>query len=155
MRQGNAIGEDGLRSVVLLVLQFLMLLLLIWPWTAPTVHLAAAVGLLAGIGVGLWALSANRPGNFNLRPAVKKGAQFITSGPYAHVRHPMYTALLLFGAGLVLLYMDWIKALCWICLLVVLNAKARIEENAMALRFPGYRDYAAMTGKFLPRMLLG
>lgn len=155
MRQEHAIGEERLRSSVLLALQFGLLLLLIWPWTSATVHLPAALGILSGIGVGMWALSANRPGNFNLRPAVKKDAQFITSGPYAHVRHPMYSALLLFGIGLVLLYGDWIKALCWIALLVVLNAKARIEENAMALRFPGYRDYAAMTGKFLPRVLLG
>jgi protein-S-isoprenylcysteine O-methyltransferase Ste14 len=148
-------GEEHLRSTVLLALQFVLLALLIWPWAAPVVHLPAALGLLGGAGLGFWSLSANRPGNFNLRPSVKQGAQFITSGPYAQMRHPMYSALLLFGIGLVLLYADWIKALCWIGLLVVLNAKARIEENAMSLRFPGYRDYAAATGKFLPRVLLG
>jgi protein-S-isoprenylcysteine O-methyltransferase Ste14 len=155
MRQGETIGEDSLRSGMLVALQLMLLALLLWPWTAVSVHLPAALFLLAGAGLGLWALSANRPGNFNLRPAVKPGALFVTTGPYAHVRHPMYSALMLFGLGLVLLYGDWIKALCWAMLVLVLHAKARLEENAMALRFPGYRDYAAMTGRFMPRVLLG
>jgi protein-S-isoprenylcysteine O-methyltransferase Ste14 len=143
---------------ILLVLQLLILVLLAWPWAElQRAGLAwAGLGLVViGAALGLWALAANRPGNFNLVPEVKQTAQFISGGPYAWVRHPMYLALMVAGLGVVLLYHDWPKLLCWVALLLVLRAKSALEEKAMSLRFPGYRDYAAMTGRFLPKVMLG
>lgn len=155
MQQRHAMGEESLRGTVLLVLQFLFLALLLWPWSPLALSWPGAILLLAGIAVGLWALSANPFGNFNFRPEVKPEARFITTGPYARIRHPMYTALILFGLGLVLLYADWAKLACWAVLVLVLGMKAVLEEKAMALRFPGYRDYMAMTGRFMPKIMVG
>lgn len=148
-------GTMTMNGLLLLTLQMGLLALLAWPWRAPSGFAYALALLLAGTAMGLWALWANRPGNFNLRPEVKPGARFITTGPYAHVRHPMYVAVLLLGMGLVVLYLDWIKLLLWVLLYLVLRAKAAVEEEAMAARFPGYRDYGAMTGRFFPKVLLG
>lgn len=139
----------------LVTVQMALVLLIVWPWDDFDGGLIGVPILLAGVALGLWSLTANRPGNFNLRPELKANAQFVTWGPYAHVRHPMYTAVLLVGLGFVIGYLDVFKLVCWIILLFVLRAKARLEEEAMAARFPGYRDYAAMTGAFLPKVMLG
>ena len=61
--------------------------------------LLVALLWLACMALGLWALSANRPGNFNIRPEPKTDGQLVQTGPYRWIRHPMYTAVLLFSIG--------------------------------------------------------
>ena len=50
--------------------------------------------------VGVWALSANQPGNFNIHPTPHQNGRLIDHGPYRWIRHPMYTSVLLFGAAM-------------------------------------------------------
>lgn len=59
----------------------------------------ALLALAAGLALGLWAVTADRPGNFNIRPVPRAGGQLIDRGPYRWIRHPMYSALLLAGLG--------------------------------------------------------
>jgi hypothetical protein len=99
-------------SMVLVVLQFALIALLIWPWTAPVWSLPALAVFLFGAVMGVWTLAFNRPGNFNIRPDLKPDARLVLDGPYAYVRHPMYVSVLLIGAATVLLYLDWLKLLC-------------------------------------------
>lgn len=106
--------------------------------------------VVAGTFVGVAALAANRPGNFNVRPEVKSGARLVTDGIYAHVRHPMYLAVLL--AMLAAVAADpraWRLGL-WLALLAVLLAKAAREESHLRERFPDYAAYAARTRRLLP-----
>jgi protein-S-isoprenylcysteine O-methyltransferase Ste14 len=77
-------------------------------------------------------------------------AQLRTSGVYACVRHPIYTGILLGGAGVVLLGGRMSRVWVWFALLVLLWGKARLEEHKLAARFPGYRDYAAGTARLVP-----
>ncbi len=51
----------------------------------------------AGALLGLWALSCNRPGNFNIRPTPRAGGQLVQRGPYRWIRHPMYSAVMACG----------------------------------------------------------
>lgn len=111
----------------------------------------AGVGLAAGGGLlGLWALAANRPGNFRLVPDVKPGARLVQTGPYRWVRHPMYTAVLLLTLGGLLCQWAPLRLLAWLALGAVLYAKAVREERLLAARFPGYAAYQARTRRFLP-----
>jgi protein-S-isoprenylcysteine O-methyltransferase Ste14 len=52
---------------------------------------------VAGALLGLWALSSNRPGNFNIRPTPREGGQLVQQGPYRWIRHPLYTAVVACG----------------------------------------------------------
>jgi protein-S-isoprenylcysteine O-methyltransferase Ste14 len=69
---------------------------------------------------------------------------------YGCVRHPIYTGLLLGGAGVVLLGGRLTRVWVWLGLLVLLWGKTRLEERKLAARFPGYRDYAARTPRLVP-----
>lgn len=109
--------------------------------------------VLAGMIVGLWAVSCNRPGNFNIRPTPKAGGRLVSSGPYRWIRHPMYTALLLAGAGLAVASQGPVGWGLWIALAAVLVVKASVEERRMIRAHPAYADYAARTRRFVPWLL--
>ncbi len=115
---------------------------------------AAAVGSLAlaaaGLALGIAALAANRPGNFNVVPELKSGARLVTDGIYRHLRHPMYSALLLLMAAAVVTDPRAWRLALWVALLAVLIAKARREERFLTAAFPQYRDYASRVARLLP-----
>ena len=103
-----------------------------------------------GAGLGLWALTANRPGNFRIVPELKPGAHLVQSGPYRWIRHPMYTAVLLATLGGLLCQWTPLRLLDFLALGAVLYAKAVREERLLSVRFPGYAAYQARTRRFLP-----
>jgi protein-S-isoprenylcysteine O-methyltransferase Ste14 len=77
-------------------------------------------------------------------PKPAADAVLVESGPYAVVRHPVYSGGLLFVPGISLALSPW--ALVATCALAVVWAlKARVEERFLVERYPGYADYAART----------
>jgi protein-S-isoprenylcysteine O-methyltransferase Ste14 len=110
------------------------------------------LGLVAlGLWFGLWTMWHNRPGNFSIWPQPSSDAQLITTGPYAWVRHPMYTALCLNCAGLAVWYGTWYQGLAAALVLPIVVAKARLEERHLRQLFATYPAYAAITPMLLPR----
>jgi protein-S-isoprenylcysteine O-methyltransferase Ste14 len=108
---------------------------------------------VTGALLGLWALSSNRPGNFNIRPTPREGGQLVQQGPYRWIRHPMYTAVIACG-----LACAWAgnSAWGWPCvaaLVIVLLTKATFEERWMLAAHPAYAAYQASTHRFLPWIL--
>ena len=108
-------------GTLLVGLQFGLLLLLAWLASArmaqgsvdaPAMALAIASLALAG-----WTFLHTRPGNFNIRPTPKVGGSLVTTGPYRHIRHPMYSAVLLAAAALALTSPPIAGALAWVALL--------------------------------------
>jgi protein-S-isoprenylcysteine O-methyltransferase Ste14 len=110
----------------------------------------AAVAAAAAVALGLWALSANRPGNFNIRPLPREGGHLVQHGPYRWIRHPMYSALLLAGVAAARLSGDGSTWLVLAALAVVLRIKSAVEERGMVARYPAYRDYQRRTRRFVP-----
>lgn len=137
---------------VLVGAQFLLIALLIWPFSPAALIWPAALLAIPAVVLALWTLTCNRPGNFNIRPALKEGAQLITHGPYVWVRHPMYLCVLWFGVAAIVLYASWLKVIFWLALLVVLWLKAAVEEAALVAHFAAYPAYAATVGRFVPRI---
>jgi len=146
-----------LPSQLLVLLQFGLLLALAWvalpaaltgaiPW-------AAWLSFGLALGLALWAFTANRPGNFNIRPIPKAGGELVTHGPYRWMRHPMYTAFLL-GAFALARTADVSAAwLAWATLFLVLWVKSSLEERWMQVEHPGYADYRRRTRRFIPGLL--
>lgn len=146
------VGSAEWAGRLLVLLQFGLLALMGWrAWVSPSSLDVQVVSLLAGsVLLALWALAANRPGNFNIRPTPRRGGTLVTSGPYRWIRHPMYTSVLMAAAAAAVKSHQIVDVLLWLALLAVLLAKAGIEERALMLRFPDYQDYKARTTKFLP-----
>lgn len=137
---------------LLVTLQFGLLAIMGWrAWISPSSRDILAGALLSGSALlALWALAANRPGNFNIRPTPRTGGTLVTSGPYRWVRHPMYTSVLMAAAAASVMASQVVDAGLWIALLAVLMVKAGIEERALMIRFPEYQDYKSRTTRLLP-----
>jgi protein-S-isoprenylcysteine O-methyltransferase Ste14 len=148
---------DNLAGGALVLLQFTLIGVIAWragpSFLALQASTLAWAVLAAGIALGGWALSANRPGNFNIRPMPKDGGQLVRSGPYAYIRHPMYTAILL--AALAGVYgVDipgrMLVGTAFFALLAVLWVKAGLEEQWMASQHPDYAAYQKASSRFIP-----
>ncbi len=137
-------------GTLLVAAQFALIVWLIWPFTAQIWSPPALALVGAAMALGAWTLWHNRPGNFNIRPEPKVSAMLVTAGPYRFMRHPMYSALLLFAAAEVVAYGDRWKILAWAALFAVLLAKAALEERGLAMQFVGYAAYAARVRRFIP-----
>ncbi len=140
---------------LLVTAQFMLIMLLIWPWTAPVFVLPALLLTLPALAFGVWILRHNRIGNFNIRPELKPDARLIIDGPYALVRHPMYVAVLWLGLCAVVLYASTAALLLWGLLYLVLDRKAAREESYLRIHFSDYAAYADKVSRFLPRRLSG
>lgn len=80
-------------------------------------------------------------------PVVKVQAarhhRVVSSGPYAFVRHPMYSGVMLFFLGVPLLLGSWWGVAIVPVFAVLFAIRARIEERALVEGLPDYADYAA------------
>jgi protein-S-isoprenylcysteine O-methyltransferase Ste14 len=109
-----------------------------------------AVVMAAGVFVMGW--SARSLGR-NLTPGIEPlpGAELVTSGAYAYVRHPIYTGVVLLLAGYTLVWSNWTLAvLAGFIALQYFQAKARAEEKWLMERFPDYQVYM----RHVPRRVL-
>ena len=81
----------------------------------------------------------------------KKG--LVTTGIYKYLRHPQYTALILAGAGLVMMWGRFIAYLSLFIMIYIYYLLARKEEDSCGLRFgKTYEDYRNRTVGILPSM---
>jgi len=78
----------------------------------------------------------------------------VTSGPFAHVRNPIYSAMLPMVFGLVLMVPNVVVIAGFLALFVGLELQVRLVEEPYLLRVHGdtYAAYAARVGRFLPRL---
>jgi protein-S-isoprenylcysteine O-methyltransferase Ste14 len=104
-----------------------------------------------GIAFAIWArysIGANWSG----RVTVKVDHQLIQSGPYAFVRHPIYTGLLVANAGAAMFIGKWRCLAALVIFLLEMSRKALKEEKLMASEFgERYGEYRRQTGFLVPR----
>jgi protein-S-isoprenylcysteine O-methyltransferase Ste14 len=67
----------------------------------------------------------------------------VSTGPYAFVRHPMYSGVMLFFFGVPLLVGSWWGVALAPLFASLFAVRAGIEERALIAGLPGYADYAA------------
>lgn len=147
-------GKTSALSYTLVGAQFLLIALLASPPLAFVPDSPGAVlGLslsIAALALVLYAAASLRAVNFSVLPEPVVGGTLIERGPYRRVRHPMYAAVLLAGAGAVVANGDAIHAL-WLALLVlVLWIKIGREERLLRARYPGYADYRRRVKALVP-----
>jgi protein-S-isoprenylcysteine O-methyltransferase Ste14 len=116
------------------------------------VRLLALATVLAGLAFSVWARV--HLGKFwSARVTLKEGHELIQSGPYAWVRHPIYTGLGLAILGTALFSGQW-RALLGASIFIVGHwLKSRREEALLTSQFGSvYEDYRSRTGSLLPRL---
>jgi protein-S-isoprenylcysteine O-methyltransferase Ste14 len=119
--------------------------------TAGTRYLGCGLAM-TGIAVALWARI--HLGQFwSDKVVLKVDHQLIRTGPYAHLRHPIYSGVLLGVAGTAIVLDEFRGGLAFVILLVNYWIKAKGEDRILALAFAGqFAEHKSHAGFLLPRL---
>ena len=105
----------------------------LFPW-APWEFWAGAATTAFGLVVAIWA-RVHIGRNWSGTVTIKQDHELVATGPYAHVRHPIYTGLLIALVGSAMARGEWrgvvAVALAW----AALWRKVQLEEQWMIERF--------------------
>jgi protein-S-isoprenylcysteine O-methyltransferase Ste14 len=78
--------------------------------------------------------------------------EFVFSGPYAYIRHPMYTAFILMIMAVVLSHFSLAMIAVALINVGLLCYRAKLEEKALAAHDFRYREYMEHTGFLIPSL---
>lgn len=90
--------------------------------------------------------------NWSITLEIREKHKLVCSGPYALVRHPMYTSFLLMGLGQAFLLSNWVVGLAGLLGFAILYfLRVDKEERMMLQHFgPDYRAYMDRTKRIIP-----
>jgi protein-S-isoprenylcysteine O-methyltransferase Ste14 len=115
----------------------------------PALSVPGAAVCVLGFAFAIWArLHLGR--NWGMPMSLKEDHELVTSGPYAMVRHPIYTGILTALIGSMFAAGAFWMILFAVCCPVFLNA-ARVEDRLMLQQFPNeYPEYKRRTKFLIP-----
>lgn len=123
-----------------------------WRWTSPARGVWVALGAaLVAIGLGLAASAMRELGpSLSPFPRPRRDATLVTTGAFAHARHPIYGGLIIAAFGWALWRGSGLHALLATVLAVYMTAKANHEETLLLARFEGYALYREGRKRLIP-----
>jgi protein-S-isoprenylcysteine O-methyltransferase Ste14 len=110
------------------------------PWALQALGLAM---LLASTCFVMWVMHENSFASAAVRLQTERSHRVVDSGPYALVRHPMYSGAIVFFVGAALLLGSWWGVAMSLLFVVLFAIRAGIEERTLTAGLPDYADYAA------------
>jgi len=116
--------------------------------------------LIAGVVcfvVGLWLFyrsHADLGTNWSITLEVREQHRLITRGVYHRIRHPMYSALVLYSLGHALVIPNWVAGPSnLVAFAILFTLRVHAEEQMMSDTFGDeYATYAARTKRLVPRI---
>ncbi len=121
-----------------------------WPFPWPLTCRIAGGALMAAGGILLAAGIVRLGRGLTPLPYPIDGAEFVQSGPFALVRHPMYGGGLVLALGWALVVQGWLTLGYAALLFAFLDTKSRREEQWLCERHPGYPAYQRRVRKLIP-----
>ena len=121
----------------------------------PVAHLSLPMQIFAAVLIGLGSLGSllvlSQLGtNFSILPEARK---LVTGGPYALVRHPLYSVEIITILGTAIQFQapgSWAMAAVVVALLWI---RSHFEEQVLARAYPEYGEYRARTKRFIPGVI--
>lgn len=111
-----------------------------------------AAATVAGVALAIWA-RWHLGKNWSAEVTIRKEHALIRSGPYARIRHPIYTGLLLALAGTALTIGEYRGLVALGIFLIGWMRKATKEERFLTQEFgAAFEEHKKVTGFFLPRL---
>lgn len=133
------------RYLVIATLLFLFFGFILWrplpvnlPWLLQLlISVLGAAIFIASLALYIWGMRTlgenfNASSGFGVR--LHQAHRLVTDGPYAHIRHPMYLAVIMVGWSGLLLYRTW-TMLFFAIIMLGLIFRARKEDQALVGAF--------------------
>jgi len=104
-----------------------------------------------GIGLAIWA-RYHLAEYWSARITIKEDHQLIRTGPYARLRHPIYSGIVLAAIGSAVVIDQW-RCVLGVCLVLIgYCIKARKEETMLTQQFgDAFREHQKHAGFLIPR----
>lgn len=110
-----------------------------WSHVPAVISIIAAALVLLGYGIVFVVIRENRFASRLIE--VAQGQKVIETGPYALVRHPMYSGMILFILMTPLALGSWWAMIPAAAAIPLIAARGVNEEKVLAADLPGYTDY--------------
>jgi protein-S-isoprenylcysteine O-methyltransferase Ste14 len=154
-------GKGPLEVFLLTIAWIAFLAPLLWvltPWLSFADHRLYPLPLLVGIvllALGLWLFyrsHADLGTNWSVTLEIRESHRLVTAGVYERVRHPMYSAFLVYALGQALVVPNWIAGSSYVvAMLLLVPLRLGPEEKLMRERFKGeYDAYVSRTKRLIP-----
>ncbi len=116
----------------------------LFAWS-PSVIAAQAAAVLLNV----WARRSFQAGTFRVT-AAPGGNSIIRRGPYRVIRHPMYSAVMLFVWAGIISHLSAATLVAGAILTALVITRIVAEERLLRARYPDYADYAGSTKALVP-----
>ena len=135
---------------ILLAIFWLLGYFLVYWVAGRTCDPSLAIDVLAVLGVAVyllssvltaWALSENRFAEAVSRVQEERGQRVCSTGPYAFVRHPMYSAIIMWCVSVVMVFPNLWVALVSGAVAVVIVVRTALEDAMLGSGLEGYSEY--------------
>jgi protein-S-isoprenylcysteine O-methyltransferase Ste14 len=104
---------------------------------------------VAAVGLNVWARRSFQEGTFRVS-AAPAGTSIIRRGPYRIIRHPMYSAALLFVWAAVVSHVSALTLTIGLAVTIVVIVRVIAEERLLRAQYPGYHEYTRSTKALVP-----
>ena len=156
-------GESPFYRIMRLAILVITFTLLFWNRTPfgplarrfvpqlPAIAYGGFVAMLAGLAIAVWA-RVHLGQYWSDKVVLRVDHELVLTGPYAYMRHPIYSGVLLGVAGTALVLGEWRGLLAFFLLLTNYSIKAQREERILSARFgQEFYDHEQRAGFLFPR----
>ncbi len=113
-----------------------------WSKVPPVLKVLGFLGYAPAMALGLWAMMENAFLSDVVRIQKDRGHTVCTTGPYRHIRHPMYTGVILFFLCLPLSLGSWYSFIPAAVIVALFVIRTALEDKTLKAELPGYAEYA-------------
>lgn len=155
INQQKWLNRPGFRIILVIIIFWLLQLPVAHRFlyrdfvVGPAGKIFGIIFLLSGLALAVWArIYLSR--NWGMPMSLRENHELVTTGPYAYVRHPIYSGFLLAMLGSALADgIPWL--IVFIFLFIYFTYSAKVEEKMMADLFPDqYPEYKKHTKMLIP-----
>ncbi len=114
-----------------------------WSVIPTWLQLLGLAAMVAGGGVGIWAMAVNRFYSSVVRIQKDRGQVVVTNGPYYYVRHPGYASAILSYLALPLMFGSWWAMIVALLVIVSFIVRTDREDRLLQAELDGYQGYAS------------
>lgn len=120
---------------------------------APAIQTTGTVLAVAGIAATLYA-QRDMGQSWRIGVDPSETTTLVRTGVFALVRNPIFTAMLIFAAGITLMTPNPLALTAFLVLLVTIELQVRVAEEPYLNTAHGqaYRDYCETVGRFVPHI---
>jgi protein-S-isoprenylcysteine O-methyltransferase Ste14 len=166
MPDKQAVAREGGRGVLVvriavffLLMAFLVMYIIGMAWIDLFAFPLPVWLRWAGFGLGLLSVSfwtwtqIHLDTQWSAQLQLRKEHHLVTTGPYARIRHPLYSAMFGWAAALGLLTANWVFVSMAVLSIVGTVVRIPKEEQMMIEAFgEEYKNYMERTGRFFPKL---